>query len=571
MMISFFTLHRVMSGLFLFWWISLFWTFSSAWPRLFDDWKNTLFYFGAGICILFQLMRRSSKPFVQFSAAGIFLSLYFIVLLCSLFISSAPYESFLSFSRLLLWIGLAWALLQRKDFPFRKLFIFTTISTALIVLQTFLEITDVFHLWTYTVISKFFTPIGHTSYYGDVMMAHLPLAVFLFLTASRKWEKFFWAFLFVMIFGGLWVSLNRSSILGAFVSGLLFLFFLLRYRYLRWKPIMIATAVIAISLFLFTKYHSSFLSKNASDTFDIFWNMKFDLKKGFSSQEAFHRFTSKRLKAYEITASMIREKPMFGWGAGTFRFTYPEYAKGHLNSSTVWFMHPHNEMLHQVAELGVLGVIGLFGFFVSLFVVGGKTLSKTENGHDQLLILTALAGLVGFLISWQFSVSFLFSLSRLMMAPFVAILWRYVSPILTVPAIKLLSFRKIATAVVFASTLLLFMYHLSLYFLYESKNPENPHRLVSAKYSYVLAPTAFDPLFNYASMNFLDGHFQEAFPAIEKLSEAYPYVPSVLLLTAQARLMEGKVYEAETLLQHAIRNDPKFDAAKSFLTALQHQ
>lgn len=97
-----------------------------------------------------------------------------------------------------------------------------------------------------------------------------------------------------------------------------------------------------------------------------------------------------RLTAWRDSLEMIREKPVFGHGPGSYRWIYPSYQSW---THQRWLRYAHNEYIHTAAEFGLVG-LALF-----LVVVGGAAIgflraySRATAERDIGLIAAALGAL----------------------------------------------------------------------------------------------------------------------------------------------------------------------------------
>ena len=266
------------------------------------------------------------------------------------------------------------------------------------------------------------------------------------------------------------------------------------------------------------------------------------------------------------------ERPLTGWGLGAFRFIYPEFANRNavdgLVSTSVWFYHPHNEILHQSIELGIPGaVLFLLGFMYLLYK--GLRDIRSLATENQVMMITATCGLVAAFTSWQFSTNFLFPVSRLMTAFFAGIILhqvpgtsgseKYQTPI---------ALRSARYLIVGFCVAILGAYQLSLHYValeQRSRIPTEAQRLAGQAAHW--APGAFDPMFVRASI-LLRTDPTHAAASVEALYNNYPYVPAVLHMMGALRLQQGKPDDARILLQHAVANDPRNTAAKQLLDSI---
>ena len=68
-----------------------------------------------------------------------------------------------------------------------------------------------------------------------------------------------------------------------------------------------------------------------------------------------------RVPLYKATADMVKDKWVYGWGAGSYRFYFPVYQRHYheLNytrrGKPIFFRYAHNDFLQIPAELGAVG------------------------------------------------------------------------------------------------------------------------------------------------------------------------------------------------------------------------
>lgn len=78
--------------------------------------------------------------------------------------------------------------------------------------------------------------------------------------------------------------------------------------------------------------------------------------------------TSVRQLIYSHSLVMIKEFPLFGWGAGSFTpsFYFSLIESGQALPNNVFILHPHNEILLWAIELGLVGIMFLIVTFTVL-------------------------------------------------------------------------------------------------------------------------------------------------------------------------------------------------------------
>jgi O-antigen ligase len=133
-----------------------------------------------------------------------------------------------------------------------------------------------------------------------------------------------------------------------------------------------------------------------------------------------------RAQLRAATADMLADRWLLGWGAGSFRYAFPLYARKYsalnyaANGDRLYWEHAHDDLLEFPAELGLLGLLPLgfgLGFFarrlakarfwqnpVSLTVVTGCVLTLAHAWMDFVFqnpaVLTTWAVLLVAALRW---------------------------------------------------------------------------------------------------------------------------------------------------------------------------
>ena len=111
-----------------------------------------------------------------------------------------------------------------------------------------------------------------------------------------------------------------------------------------------------------------------------------------------------RLLIWKTTLEMIKDKPMFGSGIGTFKINYLDYQAEFIRSNPYYAKYSgkaeeaHNEYFQMGAELGIVG-LGLF--FAILFIFYRMVLNYLKKGNsnkNKIIVLGLIMGITSFLI-----------------------------------------------------------------------------------------------------------------------------------------------------------------------------
>jgi O-antigen ligase len=178
-------------------------------------------------------------------------------------------------------------------------------------------------------------------------------------------------FLFILILGGsIWLSLSRSGIiLGASLLGLFLILVLLR-TFLRGINSKLWTI---IGTFLGLLLFGGFFIFKLSD-----WNEVNKRKQSFE-QILLNIESYERVLSTKATWEMAQDRLIFGWGAGSYRYTFPIYQKKY---ELLWYHHDskdrpygrkiynyaHNDWVQFLAEYGIFGCVFIALMFFCLIV-----------------------------------------------------------------------------------------------------------------------------------------------------------------------------------------------------------
>jgi len=161
------------------------------------------------------------------------------------------------------------------------------------------------------------------------------------------------------------------------------------------------TAIIggSVSIMLFfllkTKLHVKVLEKvNAKRLiFTVFLTIFFSISIGYSLYNLKKTSADHRLLIYRVCASMIKGKPLWGYGFGSFSREYNLFQANLIRSNQVSYSKQlnevsqvqmaYNEILENAVEGGIIGATLFFGVFVSfLYSPSRKNTNRSLDQND---------------------------------------------------------------------------------------------------------------------------------------------------------------------------------------------
>ena len=234
----------------------------------------------------------------------------------------------------------------------------------------------------------------HTSY-GAIVAFYIPLAIGLLYRKKNSAIIQYILILFLVILSvGLLYSYTRAAWVSLVAALGVWALFKLKINI---KYVAILGLFGAFVGFQYYTDISIALSKNKTDSSE-------NLSKHIESISNVSTDASnlERINRWNCAIRMFEERPVFGWGPGTYAFEYAPFQ--HSDEITVISTNfgnkgnAHSEYLGALSEMGVLG---LFSFLLMLFFVfykGSLLYIKLEDKGLKTLLLSVLLALVSYFV-----------------------------------------------------------------------------------------------------------------------------------------------------------------------------
>lgn len=239
------------------------------------------------------------------------------------------------------------------------------------------------------VVRPFFN--DHTDYAAAVTMILVFMVGLLILKRKAKgFEKLFYIGSSVFFIIALILSYTRASWLSLVVALGFFAAMFLRFR----LKIIFLIAGILLSLFLvFQNDIIMALERNKQDSDK-------DLSKHITSAANISTDASnmERLNRWHCAIKMFNERPVFGFGPGTYQFQYaPFQVKGEMtiistNRGDVG--NSHSEYLGPLAESGVLGTVSFVLIIITTMATASKLYFRSNRRKVRILAITLLVAMI---------------------------------------------------------------------------------------------------------------------------------------------------------------------------------
>jgi O-antigen ligase len=200
------------------------------------------------------------------------------------------------------------------------------------------------------------------------------------------------AFTSLVLVAGIIYSFTRAAWVSiVFAIGV---YVLMRLKIKFW---VLSTTILIIGTFLFSFWNEIFfaLNKNSQDSSGNF-------TEHISSMTNISTDASnlERLNRWFCALELWKEKPITGWGPGTYQFEYGAYQKSYsrslISTNDGNMGNAHSEYLGAMAESGVIGLLGLFVLLYSIFHTSIKLYHRTTDSSTKALLLSLILGLASY-------------------------------------------------------------------------------------------------------------------------------------------------------------------------------
>ncbi len=115
-----------------------------------------------------------------------------------------------------------------------------------------------------------------------------------------------------------------------------------------------------------------------------------------------------RFQIWEAAIAAIKERPIFGWGADTFRLLFPRF-KPEAYTQTAGYLsvadNVHNYPLQLATAIGIPGLLMLYGLFAWTLVTSAKAAFSRDSGPGRLLLAGFWAAVLGYVVHLFFGLS----------------------------------------------------------------------------------------------------------------------------------------------------------------------
>ena len=234
----------------------------------------------------------------------------------------------------------------------------------------------------------------HTAY-GAALAIYLILALtYVFIPGISKGKRLLIIGVVALLGLALTLSNCRAAWLSVIASLAVLICVLLRIKF-RWIA---AAVVILVGLFFtFQNQIIDALEKNNQDASG-------DLVENIQSITNISTDASnlERINRWQSAFRLFNERPVFGWGPGTYQFVYAPFQmskeKTIISTNAGDGGNAHSEYFGPLAEQGLVGSLLMLSLVVVTVTCGLKTYSRCKNKKAKVLVLGATLAFFGYFI-----------------------------------------------------------------------------------------------------------------------------------------------------------------------------
>lgn len=234
----------------------------------------------------------------------------------------------------------------------------------------------------------------HTAY-GAAIALFIPVfAAFLLDKHYNRTMKLFAGMVLFFLIVGLLCSFSRAawiSVLAALViAGLVFLKIKFRWIFL--------TGFIILAVFLY--YQNDILMKLEKNKQDSSANLVEHVQSisNISSDAS----NLERINRWQSALKMFKERPVLGWGPGTYQFVYAPFQqtkdKTIISTNAGDKGTAHSEYIGPLSESGLLGMLSILAIVIVISITAIRVYKQAKNPETKILALSYFLGLVTYFI-----------------------------------------------------------------------------------------------------------------------------------------------------------------------------
>lgn len=236
----------------------------------------------------------------------------------------------------------------------------------------------------------------HTAY-GALLAMLIPVLIGLFHLFFHKmntWMKMLSSGLIAYFILAILFSYSRAAWVSLLAAGLIWIIIKLR---IPWTIFFAFVLLTGFALFSFKPEIVMNLERNQQASSVNFMEHTLSIY-NITNDDS----NVERINRWKCAIRMFSEKPVFGWGPGTYMFLYAPFQvsseKTNISTNAGTAGNAHSEYLGPLAESGLPGALSIFLIFILTVITGFRVHFKTRKRKIKILSLAILLGLITYYV-----------------------------------------------------------------------------------------------------------------------------------------------------------------------------
>ena len=229
--------------------------------------------------------------------------------------------------------------------------------------------------------------------YGAIMALFLPVAGgYLIRSPLSLLQKAGVLVVFILLLTGLVFSYSRAAWVS--VAGAIGVMVIILFK-IPGKVVILGLALTVVAFMVFGKSVLMQMERNDQDSSDNLMEHVQSI-----SNVSTDASNLERLNRWSCALRMWAEKPLFGWGPGTYMFQYAPFQKASqktiISTNAADGGNAHSEYLGPMSEMGLPGGLLMLALVIYSIITAVKVFHREKSAEMKMVALTVLMGLVSY-------------------------------------------------------------------------------------------------------------------------------------------------------------------------------
>ncbi|MBA2611932.1 MAG: O-antigen ligase family protein [Bacteroidetes bacterium] len=237
--------------------------------------------------------------------------------------------------------------------------------------------------------------------YGAALVFFIPFLFYNAFYVRRKlFLTLFYRSLLLLFVVAAFLSFSRAALASLLIAFIIFLVIKLKIKAVY---LVICVLLFLSTLFIFRNDISEYSSRSRSVS------QKNDVGMHFKSMANVNTDVSntERINRWKCAWKMFKEKPMFGFGPGTYQFFYGQFQvrkdMTHISTFQGDKGHAHSEYLGYLSETGLLGAINFLLLVIFVCTKALRVINTSRDKEVKAIAIFVFMGLITYFIHGFFN------------------------------------------------------------------------------------------------------------------------------------------------------------------------